>query len=336
MRGTVKQTLQSPRLAPLEDEVRVRLPELTDGQRGLAEWVLGHRDEVVFMSTQELARAAGASDAAVVRFAQALGFTGYPELRAKLRREMQVRVGSPAIQRRSSASIVLDETLPGRVAELDREIIDATGRLNPWDRYAQVIDLLARAERVVCVGHGSSYPAAHYLALELSQALGTGEVLSSGAGDMFFRLSTLTERDVLVAVSYTRYLRSTGEALEVAKARGVPTVLITDSATSAIAPLASVLLLAPSDAVAFTWSYVGVLSIMNVLLAGVVLRAGARTVDRLEQLNELTNQYRTLYDPAQLGLPPHGRPLTLTKDPGAPARGISVSRSPQRRRRPRH
>jgi hypothetical protein len=141
---------------------------------------------------------------------------------------------------------------------------------------------------------------------------------------------------VLIAVSYTRYLKSTGEALEVAKARGVPTILITDSPTSALAPLASVLLLAPSDAVAFTWSYVGVLSIMNVLLAGVVLRAGARTVDRLEQLNELTNQYQTLFDPAQLGLPPHGRPLTLTKDPGAPARGIPVPRSPQRRRRSRH
>ena len=46
--------------------------------------MLRHYREVAFMSVAELAAAAGASPAAVARFATSVEFTGYPELQRAL------------------------------------------------------------------------------------------------------------------------------------------------------------------------------------------------------------------------------------------------------------
>jgi DNA-binding MurR/RpiR family transcriptional regulator len=53
-------------------------------QRALARYVLRHLGEIPMMSAHEVAREAHCSPATVVRFAQALGYEGYPDLQRSL------------------------------------------------------------------------------------------------------------------------------------------------------------------------------------------------------------------------------------------------------------
>jgi hypothetical protein len=55
-------------------------------QQALARYLLGHLGELPMMSAHEVAREAHCSPATVVRFAQALGFAGYPDLQRTVRR----------------------------------------------------------------------------------------------------------------------------------------------------------------------------------------------------------------------------------------------------------
>lgn len=62
----------------------------SDGHRAIAAWLLEHRNEAPTLTTKQIARATLTSPAAVVRFAQKLGYHGFEELRSELARE-QVR-----------------------------------------------------------------------------------------------------------------------------------------------------------------------------------------------------------------------------------------------------
>src|ERR671913_802568 len=68
-----------------------RFDEFSRSQKDVAQYVVDHLDEVAFHTAEELARRANTSSSTVVRFAQALGFEGFPELQASAREEYRSR-----------------------------------------------------------------------------------------------------------------------------------------------------------------------------------------------------------------------------------------------------
>ena len=66
---------------------RSRFDEFSRSQKDVAQYVVDHLDEVAFHTAEELARRANTSSSTVVRFSQALGFEGFPELQEAAREE---------------------------------------------------------------------------------------------------------------------------------------------------------------------------------------------------------------------------------------------------------
>src|SRR5438132_2463217 len=60
--------------------IRARFDEFSRSQKDVARYSVDHLDEAAFLTAEELARRASTSSSTVVRFSQALGFDGYPEL----------------------------------------------------------------------------------------------------------------------------------------------------------------------------------------------------------------------------------------------------------------
>ena len=71
----------------LSAEIRQRFEEFSRSQKDVAQYVVDHLDEVAFHTAEELARRANTSSSTVVRFSQALGFEGFPELQEAARDE---------------------------------------------------------------------------------------------------------------------------------------------------------------------------------------------------------------------------------------------------------
>ncbi len=82
-------------------------------QQALARYLLEHLGELPMMSAHEVAREAHCSPATVVRFAQALGFAGYPDLQRTVRRgrvalgEATAPSAPPAVERRVVLALAL-------------------------------------------------------------------------------------------------------------------------------------------------------------------------------------------------------------------------------------
>ena len=71
----------------LSAEIRSRFDEFSRSQKDVGQYIVDHLDEASFHTAEELARRANTSSSTVVRFAQALGFEGFPELQASARDE---------------------------------------------------------------------------------------------------------------------------------------------------------------------------------------------------------------------------------------------------------
>jgi DNA-binding MurR/RpiR family transcriptional regulator len=81
------------------DDTRARrvsdlLTEGFDGfsrsQKAVARYIIDHLEEVGYLSAEELGRKGSTSSSTVVRFAQSLGFAGYPELQRAARDEYRL------------------------------------------------------------------------------------------------------------------------------------------------------------------------------------------------------------------------------------------------------
>src|SRR6202165_5528531 len=71
--------------------IRARFDECSRSQKDVAQYIVDHLDEAAFQTAEELARRANTSSSTVVRFSQALGFEGFPELQAAAREEYRRR-----------------------------------------------------------------------------------------------------------------------------------------------------------------------------------------------------------------------------------------------------
>ena len=72
-----------------------RFEEFSRSQKDVARYIVDHLEEAAFQTAEELARRADTSSSTVVRFSQALGFDGFPELQEAARDEYKRRSHAP-------------------------------------------------------------------------------------------------------------------------------------------------------------------------------------------------------------------------------------------------
>jgi len=83
----------------IKERIMRKLPELSSGQLVVAHFLLERMPEAAFMTAGELAEEVGVSESTVVRFASAIGYDGYPEMRHAIQ-EVMVEQFSPEYEYR--------------------------------------------------------------------------------------------------------------------------------------------------------------------------------------------------------------------------------------------
>ena len=85
-----------PKGMTLSSYIRDRFDDFSRSQKDVARYIVDHLEEAAFQTAEELARRADTSSSTVVRFSQALGFDGFPELQEAARDEYKRRTHAPA------------------------------------------------------------------------------------------------------------------------------------------------------------------------------------------------------------------------------------------------
>src|ERR1700741_3377127 len=90
-RSSGTSTAPEPSRQALSAYIRSRFEDFSRSQKDVAQYIVDHLDEAAFQTAEELAKRASTSSSTVVRFSQALGFEGFPELQQGARGEYRRR-----------------------------------------------------------------------------------------------------------------------------------------------------------------------------------------------------------------------------------------------------
>lgn len=198
--------------------LRARLETLPPGERRVGEMVFRSPEQVLAMSTAELASAAGVSDPTVVRFARSLGLNGVSELKLRLAADVaRGPVSAGPLQPGDGIGTVMKKLAVMAVASLS-----ALPDLVDHDAAQSAAQLLSEARSAIIVGFGASLVDA----MDLSQRLlgVTASVVETDMFHMLQRLYLCTPEDVLVVFSHSGGLLDLLEVMDTAEKTRVRTV----------------------------------------------------------------------------------------------------------------
>lgn len=267
----------------LSDYVQSRFDEFSRSQKDVAQYIVDHLDEVAFQTAEELARRANTSSSTVVRFSQALGFEGFPELQHAAREEYRRRYeGGGSGQGVSEPLFSLDRSEFETAIAADHANVEETARKASRSEIDAAIEAIASADRVLIAGTDQMAFFASYLRHLLMLLDLRAEIVASPSQEALSRLGRIDERTLVVGLSAGRPHPLVVRALKLARHRKARTVAITDATLSEVAKLAQIRLYYSSDSPAYVRSHTALLSVIQGLAYGVYARDADQYADRIK------------------------------------------------------
>ncbi len=259
----------------LSGYIRARFDEFSRSQKDVAQYIVDHLDEAAFQTAEELARRANTSSSTVVRFSQALGFEGFPELQQAARDEYRRRPpgrGTGEAMGATTPLFSLDHTeFEASLAADHVNVEDTAHKLSRGD-VESAIDAIVSAEKVLIAGTDQMAFFASYLRHLLMLLDLRAEIVASPSQEALGRLSRIDEQTLVIGLSAGRPHPLITRTMKLARHRKATTLAITDATLSEVAKLARIRLYYSSNTPAFVRSHTALLSLIQALAYGVYSR----------------------------------------------------------------
>lgn len=264
----------------LEQQIEQRFHTLSNRLQLVARYLLANPDAVAFGTTATISQSAGVHGSALVRFANAFGFSGFSQMQQLFKtRLMQT---SPDYQSRIAA-VQQDQSVPSAqsgvsymqqiAAANEAAITQLCDELDPA-QLQKACDLLSQARLIHIQGARRSYPVASYAAYLLGNT-GLAVHLVDGVGYMHTGpLNLLNAQDVLLAISFAPYAAETQQVVSKAVAAGSRVIVLTDNRLSPLVEHADVTLLVREAEIHSFRSLNASMSLIQALVLALIHDAG--------------------------------------------------------------
>ena len=262
---------------------------LSKGHKRIAQYIEEHYDKAVFMTAASLGAECSVSESTVVRFAAALGYEGYPELREALASLVRQRLTSE--QRFAIASTLRQSDVLSTVLHNDEQNIRKTVESLSQKDFDEAVERLLGARRIYVMGLRSAAPLAQFMYHYLHQIMDEVVLVQNTTGDVFEEIARITEKDVLLGVSFPRYSARTLECMRFARQNGAQVIGLTDGEMSPVKDVADVCLCACTDMASFVDSLAAPMSVINALIVSVGLHRREELAQHFKRLEGIWNAH---------------------------------------------
>lgn len=261
--------------------------DFSKGQRKIAAYIEEHYDTAAFMTAAKLGEVIGVSESTVVRFATQIGYDGYPYLQKAMQEMIRDKLNS--MQRievttgRIGDADVVESVLNQDIDKIKRTIEEVSR-----EDFKKTVNAIINAENIYVFGVKSASYIASFFAYYLDLIFGNVHMLSSTSKTTTYeKLFRITDRDVMIGISFPRYSTMAVDAMNFAHERGAEVVAITDSMISPLVTNADEVLLARSDIASVVDTLVAPLSLINALLVAIVIERKEEIIHTFSDLEEV-------------------------------------------------
>ena len=219
-------------MCDIKEKIAAGTGNFSKREMKVAEYIVENYQQILYMSGSELAKAAGVSDATVVRFAKTLGYSGFSQFRNDMKNEAR-RKRSPYsfLKKMPEISKSGYERFLSALSEdmaLFGDEIDA-------DKIDYVAECLLKAETVYLVGIGSDGVMVKYMSDYLT-TMGKKCIAIYDEGiSLRQKILTASSKDFILLASFPTVQPDEYWTASFAMENGIGAALITDSELTAAA-----------------------------------------------------------------------------------------------------
>jgi DNA-binding MurR/RpiR family transcriptional regulator len=261
------------------------LPSLTKSQQRIASYLMASYDEAAFLPAADLARRLDVSEATLVRFAKAIGYSGFRELRRCLQGLFRAeatpasRLQHKLSELASSQGHVLSKVLAMEVQYLT----EASQSVDPAD-FDRAVDILLGGRRVFVFASGPSGILADLAELRLRRIGILTIAMTESGRHLLEKLQLLQPGDVVLVTGFHHVRPELVAVLDYARATDCRSILLTDTLGPVFRGKVDVTLAARRGPVSTFHSLTVPMSVLNALILAVAM---ARPDESLAALNRL-------------------------------------------------
>jgi DNA-binding MurR/RpiR family transcriptional regulator len=270
-----------------------KIPQMSKSQVKIAKYILENPNVVPFFTVGKLAEKTGVSEATIVRFANFLGYSGYPELQQNMQHSVQKQLTT--VERlQMSHHIYEQEKGVYDIFQDDLQNIKSTMEQLDLNAFKQAVNSILKADRIFIAANRSAMSLGIFLHYYLQIILNNVHILES-VETAVERTFDLNEKDVVIGISFSRYTNSTIKMLSYGKMKRAKTIAITDNLLSPLVPNADIVLTASSQMPTFIDSFVAPLSLINALITFIGKEKMNDIQTKLETLEEIWDHFGIFY-----------------------------------------
>lgn len=275
----------------IQNLIREKYNTMSKSQKKIANYVLGHPNDIALYSAAEFGSKIGLSESTVIRFAYSLGFSGFVELQKLVREQFFIKESSLSTYQQAKLGIPKELSFHKQVMEQDRESILITMNQIEENAYHAAIQHLSNANTVYVLGLRSSHSAATWLSFSLGLVKENVHLMRPETEDTIRTITQMDENSVVIIISFHRYLKETIQMAELIRKQKSYIIGISDSLLAPIHVYSDVLFpiyaanKSTLDAVSPLFSF------MNAVVAGLIVEQKEDFIKRQTLYETITSQF---------------------------------------------
>lgn len=278
----------------LLDRIDKQTPDFTKTLSLIASYVKKEYLRIPFLSIQEMSKECGVSATSIHRFCISLGYLGYSELQKEIQNLVQQDFITKETQLYQDSGLEENSVLKYQVDSNIRVLQEMyTPDLNA--NFLKAAKKIKDGHRIYILGLRDSYSVAFYLFQLLGEYMDNVQLLSLGVGDLYDRIATICEEDVLVAIGFKPYMKQLVEIIRYFRSKNATAIVMTDLHTSPLAVHANISLIPGNTTPSFGF-----------VMAVTVIKALSIEVLHLyekKEIEAISQQKENLLDKEDLFLP---------------------------------
>lgn len=267
----------------VQERIRETLSSMSPSFQEVGRWMLDNYDSIGFTSVNELSKIIGVSNASLVRYTQALGFSGYKQFKETVQEELRTKL-------KPDSNVVLNEldVLPikkklQKLADNEIQNLSKTLKGLSVQSLSRMVQGVLQSDRIFVSGFGVSKNIMQIFEYALvSMQIKEVHSITGSISDYSARLASMNSSDCLFIMTMPPYSPEALQVANAAHARKVKVYLFTDSAACPIYPIADSVACSANNSLLLTNSFVGMVAVIQVFINMLLLGSDENLIPHMK------------------------------------------------------
>ena len=268
---------------------------LPQAQKAVAEYIVGHYQDIPFLSVTSMAKEIGVSDTTIIKYCMQLGFSGFGDFKRTVTEYVQTQSNWHDRLEQHLTEIedqdVYSKVYHSEIGNIKNTLENSLNRQN----YDRLLNSLDQAENIYIMGFRSSSILARFLSFSLGQLGYRTYPITPEAGDYYELACRMTPKDLLISISFSRYMSDAVIIAEAAAKKGVPHVAFADTMLSPVAAHSDYSFICAVESYNNAPSLAGGFVLISTILTGCAQRHPEEAKSYMLQVEEFLGGHGLLY-----------------------------------------